>query len=107
MAENTAPALLRFGVPLGIFLALVVLLAIGLNLNPREVPSPLIDKPAPGFFLPQLHAPHAAGVLAVSSVAGRGLDELKELLWQQVQRARTAETVEPTSPIGPHGSHSL
>lgn len=57
MAENTAPALLRFGVPLGIFLALVVLLAIGLNLNPREVPSPLIDKPAPGFFLPQLHAP--------------------------------------------------
>ncbi|HEX6003617.1 MAG TPA: DsbE family thiol:disulfide interchange protein [Burkholderiales bacterium] len=49
--------MLRFGVPLGIFLALVVLLAIGLNLNPREVPSPLIDKPAPGFFLPQLHAP--------------------------------------------------
>jgi GTP-binding protein len=61
----------------------------------------------PGAPLPQLHAPHAAGVLAVSSVAGRGLDELKELLWQQVQRARTAETVEPTSPIGPHGSHSL
>jgi cytochrome c biogenesis protein CcmG/thiol:disulfide interchange protein DsbE len=57
VAENTAPALLRFGVPLGIFLALVVLLAIGLNLNPREVPSPLIDKPAPGFVLPQLHAP--------------------------------------------------
>jgi cytochrome c biogenesis protein CcmG/thiol:disulfide interchange protein DsbE len=57
MAENTAPALLRFGVPLGIFLALVALLAIGLNLNPREVPSPLIDKPAPDFVLPQLHAP--------------------------------------------------
>jgi GTP-binding protein len=61
----------------------------------------------PGAPLPQLHAPHTAGVLAVSSVTGRGLDELKELLWEQVQRARTAETVESTSPIRPHGSHSL
>jgi cytochrome c biogenesis protein CcmG/thiol:disulfide interchange protein DsbE len=41
----------------GIFVALVVLLAVGLTLNPREVPSPLIDKPAPGFELPLLHAP--------------------------------------------------
>ncbi|OGA54190.1 MAG: thiol:disulfide interchange protein [Betaproteobacteria bacterium RIFCSPLOWO2_12_FULL_62_13] len=49
--------MLRFGLPLGVFLALVVLLGIGLNLNPREVPSPLIDKPAPAFELPQLHAP--------------------------------------------------
>ncbi|MEK6594359.1 MAG: DsbE family thiol:disulfide interchange protein [Pseudomonadota bacterium] len=43
--------------PLGIFAALVVLLGVGLTLNPREVPSPLIDKPAPHFELPQLHAP--------------------------------------------------
>ena len=57
MSETTAPALLRFGLPLGVFLVLVVLLAFGLNLNPREVPSPLIDKPAPAFELPQLHAP--------------------------------------------------
>jgi cytochrome c biogenesis protein CcmG/thiol:disulfide interchange protein DsbE len=57
VAENTAPALLRFGLPLGVFLLLVVLLAIGLKLNPREVPSPLIDKPAPNFVLPLLHAP--------------------------------------------------
>jgi cytochrome c biogenesis protein CcmG/thiol:disulfide interchange protein DsbE len=28
-----------------------------LNLNPRDVPSPLIGKPAPDFTLPQLHAP--------------------------------------------------
>lgn len=56
MSEATAPALLRYGLPLGVFLLLVVLLAIGLNLNPREVPSPLIDKPAPAFELPQLHA---------------------------------------------------
>jgi cytochrome c biogenesis protein CcmG/thiol:disulfide interchange protein DsbE len=57
MAERAAPSLLRFGLPLGVFLALVVLLGVGLNLNPREVPSPLIDKPAPAFELPQLHAP--------------------------------------------------
>ena len=40
--------------PLIIFLALVVLFYIGLSLNPREVPSPLIDKPAPSFELPLL-----------------------------------------------------
>jgi cytochrome c biogenesis protein CcmG/thiol:disulfide interchange protein DsbE len=44
--------------PLGVFLALAVFLAIGLNLNPREVPSPLIDKPAPEFRLPQLQDAH-------------------------------------------------
>lgn len=45
---------LRFLVPLGIFLVLCVFLGIGLGLNPREVPSPLIDKPAPAFSLPRL-----------------------------------------------------
>jgi cytochrome c biogenesis protein CcmG, thiol:disulfide interchange protein DsbE len=44
-------------VPLGIFLVLVVFLGVGLGLNPRQVPSPLIDRPAPAFVLPQLHAP--------------------------------------------------
>ena len=39
---------------LGIFTALVALLAVGLTLNPREVPSPLIGKPAPQFELPLL-----------------------------------------------------
>jgi cytochrome c biogenesis protein CcmG/thiol:disulfide interchange protein DsbE len=41
-------------IPLGIFLALVIFLAVGLTLNPREVPSPLIDKPAPAFSAPTL-----------------------------------------------------
>jgi cytochrome c biogenesis protein CcmG, thiol:disulfide interchange protein DsbE len=45
---------LRFLVPLGLFLVLCVFLGIGLGLNPREVPSPLIDKPAPAFSLPRL-----------------------------------------------------
>ena len=33
------------------------MLYVGLCLNPREVPSPLIDKPAPAFSLPQLQDP--------------------------------------------------
>ncbi len=46
----------RYALPLGIFVLLVVLLGVGLTLNPREVPSPLIGKPAPQFELPLLHA---------------------------------------------------
>jgi cytochrome c biogenesis protein CcmG, thiol:disulfide interchange protein DsbE len=41
----------RFLLPLGIFLVLVVFLGVGLNMNPREIPSPLIGKPAPAFEL--------------------------------------------------------
>jgi cytochrome c biogenesis protein CcmG/thiol:disulfide interchange protein DsbE len=47
----------RYLLPLGIFVLLVLLLGVGLSLNPREVPSPLIGKPAPQFQLPQLHDP--------------------------------------------------
>ena len=47
----------RFVWPLLGFVALLVLLALGLRLNPRDVPSPLVGKPAPSFSLPQLHAP--------------------------------------------------
>ncbi|WJW76493.1 DsbE family thiol:disulfide interchange protein [Thiohalobacter sp. IOR34] len=47
----------RYLLPLGIFAVLVVLLAVGLGLDPRKVPSPLIDKPAPAFSLPRLHQP--------------------------------------------------
>lgn len=43
--------------PLGIFIVLVAFLAIGLTLNPREVPSPLINKPVPPFKLAVLSAP--------------------------------------------------
>jgi cytochrome c biogenesis protein CcmG/thiol:disulfide interchange protein DsbE len=47
----------RFLIPLAIFLVLLVFLAVGLKLNPREVPSPLIDKPAPAFQLMRLDDP--------------------------------------------------
>jgi len=46
--------MLRKLAPLLIFIVLVVFLGIGLTLNPREVPSPLIDKPMPAFSLAQL-----------------------------------------------------
>lgn len=44
----------KFLWPLAGFIVLVVFLGIGLNLNPREVPSPLVGKPAPSFSLVQL-----------------------------------------------------
>jgi len=47
----------RYLLPLGIFAVIAAFLAIGLGLDPREVPSPLIDKPAPAFSLPKLHQP--------------------------------------------------
>ena len=46
----------RFLWPLGIFLLLAGFLAAGLSLDPREVPSPLIGKPAPAFAAPTLAA---------------------------------------------------
>ena len=47
----------RYLLPLLVFVLLVGFLAAGLSLNPREVPSPLIGKPAPAFSLPRLDAP--------------------------------------------------
>lgn len=61
----------RYLIPLGIFIVLVGFLAVGLGLNPREVPSPLIDKPAPAFKVPQLHE-------AEKSIAR---DDLKGKVW--------------------------
>ncbi|PKO87691.1 MAG: DsbE family thiol:disulfide interchange protein [Betaproteobacteria bacterium HGW-Betaproteobacteria-12] len=42
---------------LGAFGALVILLAIGLGLNPRDIPSPLVGKPVPAFKLAVLATP--------------------------------------------------
>jgi cytochrome c biogenesis protein CcmG/thiol:disulfide interchange protein DsbE len=47
----------RFLIPLAIFLTLVVFLGAGLSLDPKEVPSPLIGKPAPAFALTLLDNP--------------------------------------------------
>lgn len=48
---------MRYLIPLVLFIGLVAFLAIGLGRDPHEVPSPLINKPAPAFQLAQLHDP--------------------------------------------------
>ncbi len=47
----------RFLIPVLLFIVLLGFLAVGLQLNPREVPSPLVGKPAPAFQLMQLAEP--------------------------------------------------
>ena len=47
----------KFLIPLLLFVVLVGFLAVGLNRDPHELPSPLIGKQAPAFELPQLTDP--------------------------------------------------
>ena len=47
----------RYLLPLAVFLVLAGFLAVGLNRDPHEIPSPLVDKPAPAFNLPRLDDP--------------------------------------------------
>jgi cytochrome c biogenesis protein CcmG/thiol:disulfide interchange protein DsbE len=49
--------MIRFALPLTVFALMVGLLWRGLYLNPKEVPSPLIDKQAPAFSLSMLDEP--------------------------------------------------
>ena len=44
-------------IPLGLFIILVIFLAIGLTRDPHEIPSPLINKAAPQFTAPLLQTP--------------------------------------------------
>ena len=60
---------LGFLIPLFAFVALAVVLAVGLNRDPREVPSPLIDKPAPTFALTRLDDP--ARTIALDDLRGK------------------------------------
>ena len=48
--------MLRYLIPLVIFIVLAVFLAIGLTRDPHELKSVLINKPAPAFRVPQLKA---------------------------------------------------
>ncbi len=63
--------MMRFILPLVVFLVLAGFLYVGLGLDPHEVPSPLIDKPAPAFNLPQLH----------DSAKNFGPEEMKGKVW--------------------------
>ncbi len=58
-------------IPLVLFILLVGFLAFGLTLNPREVPSPLVDKPAPAFRLARLDQPAQTF----------GLEEMRGKVW--------------------------
>jgi cytochrome c biogenesis protein CcmG/thiol:disulfide interchange protein DsbE len=47
-------------IPLVAFIAIAAFLAVGLTHDPREVPSPFIDKAAPAFRVEQLHEAKAS-----------------------------------------------
>lgn len=49
--------MIRYAIPIIIFIALVVVLGAGLNHDPRLVPSPFIGKPAPHLNLTTLDFP--------------------------------------------------
>jgi cytochrome c biogenesis protein CcmG/thiol:disulfide interchange protein DsbE len=49
--------MLKYLIPLVIFVVLGVFLAIGLKLNPTEIPSPFLGKPAPAFSAATLDNP--------------------------------------------------
>jgi len=53
----TPMKVLRWSLPLAIFVVVLAFLFVGLFHDPREVPSPLIGKPAPSFSLMELHRP--------------------------------------------------
>ena len=68
----------RFAIPIAVFVALVALLGVGLKLDPREVPSPLIGKPAPHFELPQLR--ETTKTFTERDMRGKGLGLICHLL---------------------------
>ena len=59
----------RLVIPLVVFLVLVAFLGVGLTLDPRAVPSPLVGKPAPAFDLARLHEPDKR--LSTADLEGR------------------------------------
>lgn len=61
--------MIRFALPLVVFVLMVGLLWHGLSLDPKKVPSPLIDKPAPAFSLSMLETPSRQ--LSTADMAGQ------------------------------------
>jgi cytochrome c biogenesis protein CcmG/thiol:disulfide interchange protein DsbE len=67
--KNRKKVMLKYLTPLFLFVILAVFLAIGLKLNPKDIPSPLIGRPVPDFSLPLLHLPEKK--LGSSNLKGR------------------------------------
>lgn len=61
--------MLRYALPLALFVALIAFLAVGLTRDPTTVPSPLVGKRAPSFALPELRDP--ARTLTPADFAGK------------------------------------
>lgn len=61
--------MLKYLTPLVLFIVLAVFLGIGLKLNPKDIPSPLIGRPVPDFNLSVLQMPEKT--LSPSSLKGR------------------------------------
>lgn len=59
----------RFLLPLLVFASIVIFLAVGLRLDPKEIPSPLIGKQVPSFQLTHLHEP--GKTISSADMAGR------------------------------------
>lgn len=60
------PARLKLFLPLILFIVLAIFLVRGLSLDPKELPSALIDKPFPEFSLPALGSAETLDKAAVS-----------------------------------------
>jgi len=61
--------MLKYLTPLFLFIILAGFLLIGLKLNPKDIPSPLIGRPVPNFSLPLLHFPEKK--MASANLKGR------------------------------------
>ncbi|WP_029151512.1 DsbE family thiol:disulfide interchange protein [Methylovulum miyakonense] len=61
--------MLKYLLPLILFIVMAIFLAIGLGLKPNEIPSPLLNKPAPAFAAPKLQAPNEK--LAAADLKGQ------------------------------------
>jgi cytochrome c biogenesis protein CcmG/thiol:disulfide interchange protein DsbE len=48
--------MLKYIIPLLLFIIMAIFLALGLNLKPSEIPSPLLNRPAPVFSALKLNA---------------------------------------------------
>ncbi|MEO8486249.1 MAG: DsbE family thiol:disulfide interchange protein [Betaproteobacteria bacterium] len=57
MTNRAARRIGILAIPLALFAILVAFLFVGLFRDPREVPSPLVDRPAPAFSLKDLRDP--------------------------------------------------
>jgi len=93
-----APQPRAFLWPLFIFVGLAVILGIGLTLNPRELPSPLIDRPVPQFRLPAvqgralgLSSEDLRGEVSVVNVFASWCTACRDEhpLWMEVARNRS------------------